>query len=269
MSLPLRAALFISLFSIVSPGSAAAQEGFWSGDWYLTLGGAGFVAPKFEGDNGRSLQFSPIISLGRQNSKQARFSSRNDSISFALIDQGSIRAGVAAKLIMPRDGDTSDDLKGLKEVKLGGELGGFVDIYPTDWIRARAEIRQGIRSHDGVVADVSVDAFTDLQPDLRLSGGPRATWASNGYNDAYYKVTPSESAASGLSAYDPGSGLHSVGVGAALTWKATEQLELTSFAEYKRLTGDVADSSLVRERGSKNQLMFGVSASYKFGFSLP
>jgi outer membrane protein len=268
MSLPVRAAFFLSIFSIVSSGSAEAQEGFWSGDWYLTLGGAGFVAPKFEGDNGRSLQFSPIISLGRQNAKQARFSSRNDNISFALIDQGSIRAGVAAKLIMPRDDDTSDDLKGLKKVKLGGEVGGFIDIYPTDWIRARAEVRQGIRSHSGLVADTSIDAFTDILPDLQLSGGPRATWATGNYFDTYYGVNAKESAASGLSPYNPGGGLESVGVGGALTWKATRNLTTSSFVEYKRLQGPAADSSLVKEKGSRNQLLIGLSATYKFNFTL-
>ncbi|MFB9950387.1 MipA/OmpV family protein [Rhizobium puerariae] len=266
--MPVRAAFFISAISLMFAGAASAQEGFWSGDWYLTLGGAGFVAPKYEGDNGRSLQFSPIISLGRQG-KETRFSSRNDSASFALFDRDAVRAGIAGKLIMPRDSDDFDDLKGLKSVKLGVEAGAFVDIYPTDWLRTRAEVRQGIRSHDGVVVDVSADAFTDLTPDLRLSGGPRVTWASNGYKDAYYKVTPDQSAASGLSAYDPGSGFHSVGVGGALTWKAMENLELSSFVEYKRLVGDAADSSLVRERGARDQLMLGVSASYKFGFTLP
>ncbi|MNL83906.1 MltA-interacting protein MipA [compost metagenome] len=59
-----------------------------------------------------------------------------------------------------------------------------------------------------------------------------------------------------------------MGVGTALTWQATENLSASAFAEYSRLTGPAADSSLVRERGSRNQLMFGVSASYKFNFGL-
>ena len=269
MSLPVRAALFISCSYLFSAVSAGAQDGFWSGDWYLTLGGAGFVAPKYEGDNGRSLQFSPIISLGRQQATVPRFTSRNDSVSFSLFDRDAVRLGIAGKLITPRDSGTSADLKGLKSVKLGAEVGGFIDFYATDWLRTRAEVRQGIRSHDGVVADLSADAFVDLSPSLRLSGGPRASWTSNGYNDAYYKVTPSQSAASGLSAYNPGGGFHSAGVGAALTWKATENIELSSFAEYKRLMGEAANSSLVKERGSRDQLMLGVSASYRFGFTLP
>ena len=43
---------------------------------------------------------------------------------------------------------------------------------------------------------------------------------------------------------------------------------MSAFTEYKRLTGPAADSSLVKERGSENQLVIGLSASYKFNFTL-
>jgi len=260
-------ALLVAALYLSCAGIAQSEERqhVWSGDWYLTLGGAGFIAPKFEGARRRELQFSPIISVGR-GGPEARFVSRNDNVSFSLLDQGAVRAGIAGKLVMPRDEDTSSDLKGLRKIKLGAELGGFVEIYPTDWIRARAELRQGIRSHDGVVADLSADAFTDVLPNLRLSGGPRASFVSAGYNKAYYGVNAAQSAASGLSQFDAdGGGLHSLGVGAALTWKATDRISTTSFVEYKRLKGEAADSSLVNERGSKTQLMFGLAATYKFG----
>lgn len=268
MSIHSRTILALSAIFLGCASTAHAQDAFWSGDWYITLGGATFMAPEYEGDDDNSLQFSPIVSVGRQ-SRQGGFTSRNDSASFTLLNQDVVRAGITGKLIMPRDNDTSNDLKGLNEIKFGGEAGGFLDIYATDWLRARAEVRHGIRSHHGIVADFSADAFVDLTPDLRLSGGPRATLASNDYQDAFYKVSPSQSAASGISAYDPDGGLHSAGVGAALTWQATDRIELASFAEYKRLLGDAGDSSLVRERGSRDQLMFGISASYRFGVTLP
>ncbi len=73
-----------------------------------------------------------------------------------------LRAGVVGKFLPGRDAGTDDALEGLSEVKWGGELGGFADLYVTDYLRARAELRQGIRSHDGLVADLSVDAFTDV-----------------------------------------------------------------------------------------------------------
>ena len=58
------------------------------------------------------------------------------------------------------------------------------------------------------------------------------------------------------------------GVGGAIDWKTTDKLTTSIFAEYARLTGPAADSSLVEERGSPNQYLFGVSATYRFDFHL-
>lgn len=256
---------------LISAGAASAQEGqhWWSGDWYLSVGAAAFSAPKFEGSSHSEFKFSPLISIGKQGNRP-RFSSRNDNPSLGLMDAGSgtFRAGVVGKFLTERDSGDGDELKGLKKVKWGAEVGGFAEVYPTDWMRARAEVRQGIRAHDGLVADVALDGFTDIAPDLQLSGGPRATFATGGYFDAYYGVSAKESAKSGLSPYNPGGGIQSYGAGAALTWQATENISTSAFLEYKRLAGPAADSSLVRERGSKNQLLIGVSANYKFNFTL-
>lgn len=255
--------LFASVALVATPAFA---DGFFSGNWYVTLGGAGISAPTFEGSKSRKLFFQPIISVGRGGTP--RFASRNDNPSFAIYDTDVLRAGVVGKFLPGRDGGTDDALKGLSEVKWGGELGGFADLYVTDYLRARAELRQGIRSHDGLVADIAVDAFTDIAPGLRVSAGPRMTYATSGYTQAYYGVNASESAASGLSQYDPDGGITSYGAGGAITWAATDKLSMSAFTEYKRLAGPAADSSLVKEEGSRNQLMFGVSASYKFGVSL-
>nr|WP_309083321.1 MipA/OmpV family protein [Chelativorans sp.] len=240
----------------------------WSGDWYLTVGAVGLVAPKFEGAERRAFTIQPIISLGRQGSS-VPFSSRNDNISLAFIDTQTFRAGIAGKLVFRRDGDTADELEGLDPVRFGVEVGGFAEVYPTDWLRIRGEVRRGFRSHEGIVADVAADAFTDLTPTLRLSGGPRISFASQEYFDAHYGVDAEDAVESGLSRYDPGGGIKSVGAGGALTWQTTEKITTSIFAEYERLMGPAADSSLVEERGSANQLSFGLSATYRFDFSLP
>mgnify|MGYP002776793029 CR=1 FL=1 len=171
-----------------------------------------------EGSKNRKLFFQPIISVGRGGTP--RFSSRNDNPSFAIYDTDVLRAGVVGKFLPGRDAGTDNALQGLSEIKWGGELGGFADIYVTDYLRARAELRQGIRSHDGLVADIAVDAFTDVAPGLRVSAGPRMTYATSGYTQAYYGVNASESAASGLSQYDPDGGITSYGAGGAITWDA-------------------------------------------------
>ena len=53
----------------------------------------------------------------------------------------------------------------------------------------------------------------------------------------------------------------------ALTWQATKNLTTSSFAEYKRLEGPAANSSLVKEKGAHSQFVIGLSASYKFNFT--
>lgn len=247
---------------------ALAEGARWySGDWYLTVGAAGLVAPRFEGSKSMLFGVSPLISLGRAGS-QTRFSSRNDNISFAFADTGTIRAGATGKFIFSRSDDTSDDLRGMDPVKWGGEVGAFAEFYPTDWMRVRGELRRGIRTHDAVVADIAVDLFTDVTPDVRVSGGPRLSLASKDYFATYYGVTPSQAAASGLSPYDPGGGVKSVGVGGEVVWKTTDKITTGLFGEYSRLVGPAADSSLVKERGSANQFLVGVSATYRFDFSL-
>lgn len=245
----------------------AAAESWFAGDWYLKVGGAVLSAPKYEGASGRAFAFSPMISLGKAG-PSARFSSRNDNISLALMDTGTFRAGAVGKLIWKRDGDTHRNLTHLSAVKMGFEAGGFIEVYPTDFLRLRAEARHGVRSHDGVVVDLAADTFFDITDTIQLSGGPRASWASADYFDAHYGVDTAEAAASGLAPYQPGSGMKSFGVGGAVTWKTTDQLTTSVFAEYARLTGPAAKSSLVKSLGSKDQLMIGASASYRFDFTL-
>jgi outer membrane protein len=245
----------------------ALADAWWSGDWYVKLGGEAFVAPRYQGDDSYLFSGKPLISIGRAD-QGVRFSSRNDNPALSLYDNAGVRAGIVGKLVMPRDGDTSSDLKGLDPVRFGVEAGAFAEVYPTDWMRIRAEVRRGIRSHDGVVADIAADAFTDVTETVRLSAGPRVSFATEGYMDAYYGVSANESVKSGLSRYKAKGGVQSAGLGAAINWKATEKIDTSLFGEYSRLVGPAADSSLVRERGDRNQFVIGVSATYRFDFRL-
>lgn len=262
-AIPLACAL-----ALVSP--ALAQSGgprSWiAGDWSLTLGAAGFVAPRYQGADALAFNAVPMISLGRAGKREI-FSSRNDNISIALFENQMFRAGPVGKILFERS-DDDRDLKGLGTVRWGGEVGGFVDIFPTNWLRLRTEVRQGFRAHSGVVADFNVDAFHDLRPDLRISAGPRLSMATSSYYRAYFGVNPAQSAASGLAVYRPDGGVRAIGFGGALTWKATDKITTSLFAEYSRLLGPAASSSLVKQRGSANQFTIGASATYRFDFSL-
>ena len=101
---------------LLSVSQAAAEDGgglfnWVHGDWYLTVGGAGYIAPKYNGDNTYEFTGQPLISLGKAG-EEARFISRNDEISLSLFDRGSFRFGAAGNFIWKQDDGTSDDLTG-------------------------------------------------------------------------------------------------------------------------------------------------------------
>lgn len=251
--------------SFAEDSGQSAGKHFWSGDWSLTVGGDFYRQPRFTGASKYMFSAQPLISFGRTGVAE-RFSSRNDNISIALFDAEDFRAGLTGAFLSARGGNQAD---GLKDVRWGGEIGGFTEFYPTDWFRLRAEVRHGIRAHEGIVAEVAGDAFYDVTPAIRVSGGPRITAASKKYFDTYYGINAEESVASGLSVYDPdGGGIASVGLGGALTWMTTDKITTTLYAEYAKLQGNASRSSLVSERGSRNQLTVGVSATYRFDFTL-
>lgn len=260
-------ALALAAASLATGARAQSAGSSWvAGGWSLTLGATGFLAPRFQGSDKLAFYALPMVSLSRTGSA-TRFSSRNDGISFAFVDTGVFRAGPVGKILFART-DSDRDLRGLGTVPWGGELGAFADVYPTGWLRLRAEIRHGIRAHHGVIADLSADAFHDLNATWRISAGPRLSLATRDYFRAYYGVNAAQSGASGLPVYNPGGGVRAIGFGGALTWKATDKITTSLFAEYARLLGPAASSSLVRQRGSTNQFTIGASATYRFDFSL-
>src|SRR5262245_2440587 len=121
-----------ALCTVLAATPALAGGGNWfSGNWFLTLGATGLVAPRYEGAKSYLFGASPLISAGRAGT-EPRFSSRNDNISFAFFDTGTVRGGVTGKIVFSRDDDRSSDLTGLEPVRWGAEAGGFVEVYPTD-----------------------------------------------------------------------------------------------------------------------------------------
>ena len=90
----------------------------------------------------------------------------------------------------------------------------------------------------------------------------------------YFSISQAQSAATAvvasttglapLPAYAASGGLYSYGAGTQVLYRFNPQWEARTFVEYERLTGSAADSPLVTQRGSANQLTYGLGASYSF-----
>ncbi len=71
-----------------------------------------------------------------------------------------------------------------------------------------------------------------------------------------------------IRAFDAKGGLKSAGAGAQLKYQWNEQWSSRLYLEYEHLLGSAASSPLVTERGSVDQVTFGVGLSYSFDFHL-
>jgi outer membrane protein len=97
-----------------------------------------------------------------------------------------------------------------------------------------------------------------------LSGGPRLTAGTASSVNPYFGITAAQAALSGLPVYDARGGIRSYGLGTQATYAFTRQWAGELFLEYERLAGDAANSPLVTQRGSRNQLQLGAGVTYSF-----
>jgi MipA family protein len=238
-----------------------------SGNWTVMVGIGGEYKPDFEGANRSMLSPVPIFSIRRAGSAES-FRGPRDSASIAFIDFGDLRAGPAAKFVASRKANNYPELNGLGDVNATVELGGFVEYFPVDWFRTRAELRQGIGGHTGVVADFSADFIVPVFQGFTLSAGPRFTWESTQATAPYFGINAIQAMTTGLPVFNAQGGAHSYGAGAQISYRFNPQWEVHSYVEYQRLLGDAAASPLVTLRGSPNQTTVGIGASYSFDFKI-
>jgi outer membrane protein len=258
-------------FAYAASSERAQPQGFLDtipGDWTVTIGVQGKVLPAFEGAKQYEIEPVPVFSL-RRSGTAARFSSPFDSASISLIDVGGFHFGPAVKFKRGRDeGDYPAELRGLGDVDFTIEAGVFAEYWPSNWLRTRVEVRRGFGGHEGFVADFSADLVHSFDERWTWSGGPRLSLADNEALAPYFGISPTQSALSGLPAFDAKGGLHSVGAGTQVRYRWTPQWEVRGYVEYSRLLGDAASSPLVTERGSPDQFTFALGVGYSFDIKL-
>src|SRR5262245_7777440 len=191
-------------------------------DWTITLGAEGRVEPIFQGSKRYELHPYPLFDLRRYGTPE-RFHGPRDGIGVGLIEGSNFIIGPVGQLKMERRERDDTVLTGLGDVPWALELGAFAEYWWMPWLRTRAEIRQGVTGHHGVVADLFADAVVPVSPQLTLSGGPRVTLATGAATRPYFSINAVQSAASGLPIFDAEGGLRSVGAGTQARYFWTPQ----------------------------------------------
>lgn len=249
-----------AVLALLAAPAAAQDEG--GGGHTITVGAGAQTYPKYPGADSYGINPLPIFGFRRQGTPMP-FEAPDDGFGFGFLGRDSaFNLGPAVRFQGKREEDDAGAAIG--DVGFTVEVGGFVEVSPADNFRLRAELRQGLGGHDGLVGDVGADFVLRDEDSYIFSIGPRARWADSDYHAAYFGVTPAVAAATGLPAFDPDGGFYAVGAVAGLTYKLGRNWGLQGYLGYDRLIGDAADSPIVRLLGSRDQFSGGAGLFFEF-----
>ncbi len=233
-------------------------------DWTVTVGAEGRAIPAWPGAPTTEYGFTgvPLFSIRTPGAPPTFFGAR-DSFGVAILNLSEFRFGPAFNIVWARYASSYTQLNGLGDVNYALQAGGFAEYWPVPWLRLRGEVRQGFGGETGITGDLFMDAVVPIGQ-FRLSGGPRLAAQSAAAVSPYFSITAAQSVTSGLPAYNATGGFYSYGAGGQMEYFWSPQWQTHALVEYERLTGSAADSPLVTQRGSPNQLTFGLGATYTF-----
>jgi outer membrane scaffolding protein for murein synthesis (MipA/OmpV family) len=252
----------------LTPPTPAPVEG-----WTITLGLGPEVFTSFPGASSVSIWPTGYIAYRRPGEPEP-FVSPDDGLSIALLDLPWIKAGPVARFISERTlsggfGTIGNNRNffGLHNIGFTAELGGFLELWPTDFIRARLEARGGVSGAHGFDANIELDVVERYGP-WTFSAGPRFRFGDNQFMNAYFSVTPAEAFLNGnVFPYQAHGGLTSVGGLGAIKYDFTPTWSATAFGGVNRYVDSAGGSPIPNRLGSLNDITAGVIVAYTFNWN--
>jgi outer membrane protein len=244
----------------------AGGDGAQAKAWIATIGGRVTTAPPYEGAGYNVARPSPTINL-RPADRPYRFSPPDGGATVAIFDTDHFSIGPVVRIRYKRE--VTGKLAGFREVDWAAEAGGFVDIWPTQWLRGHAEVRHGEGGHTGVVADLGGDlVYTGSRWDASI--GPRLGWGDKKYLNRYFGVSPMEAALSPLvsAPYTATAGRRYAGIAVAAAYHFDRNWTVKADLGYRSLADKAAASPIVRVAGSTSQYLASIGLSYSFNLRL-
>lgn len=172
----------------------------------------------------------------------------------------------SARFIGERTSEDNRELAGLEDVDTSFELGLGVH-YETQALRAFADLRYGVIGHNAFAGEAGVDLILRPSDRLTLSAGPRISFGSGRFADAYFGVTPGEALASGLGPFDAAGGILGLGAELRADYALSERWSIEGAVTYNRLQNSGADSPITGQ-GSRDQysVRLGLSRQINLNF---
>jgi len=250
------------LLALALPAHAQEEEPRPPKRYRVSLGPQ--LSPNYPGAD--KVQLSPLVDVAvARGDDPFPFEAADDSFGFSILKNGAFEFGPIANFQGSRKRKESH--AAIDEVGTTVELGGYAQYWLAKSLRLHTEIRKGVNGHGGLIGSVGLDYVARDRDKWLVSIGPRVTLSDEKYRRAYFDVSPTVAARTGLPVYrSNGSAVHALGVSSTATRQFSSRWGIYGYARYDRLTGDGADSPLTtKPYGTRNQFSGGLGLSFTFG----
>ena len=228
----------------------------------VSLGLGVGLAPDYEGSEDYTGVLIPYASVKWSN--HMAFDLLGSKAKFNFIPSPNWKGGLVGEFISERDDVDNNKVDRLEDVDTSIMLGGFFGWENQSWtasIEAMADVADG---NDGAIIRLNGGHRLKINDMWAMGFGAFVTWADEDYTESYFGIDLADSVRSGLSTYDADAGFKDLGLNLMVTYQPWQNWGFMGLATYKRLVGDAADSPVVEDEGSENQLTTGVLVTYKF-----
>lgn len=230
-------------------------------DWQFSVGAGVMYSPDYEGSDDYDVGFMPNVEVVWND----QISLSIDGLLIDAVQTENLTLGFGLGIAEGRDESDNVALKGLGDIdsSVSGILYGS---YEWNYLEFGATFDQDLGSgHEGATLELEANLMVPVIDDkLMIMIGPDATWASEDYMQSFFGISSTQASNSAYSKYDVGAGFKNVGLHVMAEYRFTDTVSLNAITQYSKIIGDAADSPIVKDQGSDNQLFGGVLLSYSF-----
>lgn len=258
--------LYLATVLTVSVEAVRADDlsALFDRDTVVSVGGFVGSGPRFQGSKEIGLWGLPYFSF-RKADEPREWWSPDDGLDVTLVGQGALQAGAVLDFREGRFLNDDRRLAGLPRLPVAVGLGLFGEVWPiVDILRLRAEVTQGVRAHDGIIAKLGADLVGHFGR-FTFSAGPRFVVGDAAAMRLDFDV-PSGTALVNpiLAPYHTPAGARSAGATVGLSYDWSDAWQTLGYVRYDRLIASASNSPIVRHVGTANEFTAGFGAIYSF-----
>lgn len=250
---PLKKILPGALLALLATPTLAAEPPLRTS---LTVGGGVDVAPRYSGSDENRVSTALVLDYSMRNgffvssTRGLGYGNNLGNVDYSAAL--SYRTGRKDHNVDSDDmNDGSDYLRGMGNIK-GSALGVVGLGYNfTPWLSAQLQAEVPFSQRDnGAALHVGIVSPLYHSPKNSVTMALTSSWGTNDYMQTYYGVSAPQSAASGFTQYDAGSGIYAWSLNLDWTHNFTKRWSVVADAGYTQLAGDARNSPIVQRKSS-------------------